>query len=102
MEKFLTKSTEVLFQEPLSDPSEAVPSAEEDETADVLVESEDGPHCHETPAEADAEDIASDYLYSPHHYDADKYREIYVAGASQCIYTEEIEGTAVFKQDFNP
>ena len=78
-----------LFHKALSYPSEAVPAAEEDEAADVLVEGEDCPHGHETPAQADAEDVASDYLYSPHHYDADKYREIYVAGASQCIYTEE-------------
>ena len=90
-----------LFHKALSYPSEAVPAAEEDKAADVLVEGEDGPHGHEAPAQADAEDIAYDDLHSPHHDDADKYREIYIAGASEGVHTEEIEGAAVFKQYFD-
>ena len=77
-----------LFKEPFPDPSEAVPAAEEDEAADVLVEGKYGPHGHETPAQADAEDIASDHLYSPHYDDSDEYREIYIPGASEGIHAE--------------
>ena len=71
-----------LFQEAFADPFEAVPAAEEDEAADVLVEGEDGPHRDESPAEGDAEDIASYDLYAPHHNDAYEDREIDVAGAA--------------------
>ena len=49
-----------LFQKSLSDPSEAVPAAEEYEAADVLVEGEDGPHGNESPSEADAEDVTAE------------------------------------------
>ena len=102
MEKFLTKSTEVLFQEPLSDPSEAVPAAEEDEASDVFVEGEDRPHGYQAPAEGDAEDVASDDLNAPHDDDSDDNREIDVTCASKGVHAEEVEGTAVFKQDLHP
>ena len=75
---------------------------DEDEAADVFVEGEDGPHGHEAPAETDAEYIASDHLHAPHDYDSENDREIYVTGASEGVHAEEIEGTAVFKQDFYP
>ena len=93
---------DVLFHKSFSDPFEAVPAVDEDEAADVLVEGEDGPHGHETPAETYAEYIASDHLYAPHDDDSENYREVDVTGASEGVHAEEIEGTAVFKQDFDP
>ena len=91
-----------LFQKCLADPFEAVPAADEDEASDVLIEGEDCPHGDESPTESDSEDVASDHLYAPHHDDSDNYREIDVACASEGIHTEEVEGTAVFKQYLHP
>lgn len=58
------------LNECFSDPSEAVPTMDKDEAADVFVEGEDSPHGHETPAETYAEYIASDHLYAPHDDDS--------------------------------
>ena len=102
MEKFLTKSTEVLFQEPLSDPFEAVPAAEEDEASDVFVEGEDRPHGYQAPAEGDAEDVASDDLNAPHDDDSDDNREIDVTCASEGVHAEEIERTTVLEEYLYP
>ena len=85
-----------------ADPLEAVPAVDEDQAADVLVEGEDRPHRDEAPAKRDSEEVASDHLYRPHHDDAYDYREIDVAGASQRVDSEEVEGSAVFQQDFYP
>ena len=41
-----------LFEEAFADPFEAVPAAEEDEAADILIKGEDCPHCYESPAES--------------------------------------------------
>lgn len=98
----LCASCYILFQKPFPNPSETVPAAEEDEASDVLVKGEDGPHGHEAPSHADAEDIASDYLYAPHNDDSHAYRVIDVTRASEGVHAEEIEGTAVFKQHFDP
>ena len=89
-------------EEAFADPFEAVPAADEDEAADVLVEGEYGPHGDEAPSERDAEDVASHYLYSPHHDDAYDHREIDVAGTSEGVYAEEVQGTSVFKEHFYP
>ena len=75
---------------------------DEDETADVLVEGEDCPHGDEAPSEGDAEDVASDYLYTPHHDDAEDYREVDVTSASEGVHTEEVEGAAVLKENLYP
>ena len=91
-----------LFQEAFADPFETVPSAEEDEASDVLVEGEDGPHGNEAPSEGDTQDIAAHYLYAPHHYDADNHRIVYVTCASEGIDTEEIQCASVFKQNLDP
>lgn len=96
------KIMDVLFHKALSYPFEAVPAVEEDEASDVLVEGEDGPHGDETPSEGDAEDVASDHLYAPHHDDAEDYREVDVTCASESIHAEEIEGTAILEEYFHP
>ena len=92
----------MLFKELLPNPFEAAPAVHEDKAADVFVESEDYPHCYESPAKCNTEDIAADYLYSPHHDDSQDDREIDVSGTSECIYAEEVEGTTMFKYDFHP
>ena len=74
----------------------------EDETTDVFVESEDHPHCYESPAKGTTEEIAADYLYTPHHDDSQDDREIDVSCTSECVYAEEVEGTAMFKSYFHP
>ena len=91
-----------LFQEAFADPFEAVPAADEDKAADVLVEGEDGPHRYKSPAERNSEQVASYHLYAPHDYDSENHREIDVSGASERVYSEEIQGTAVFKEDLYP
>ena len=96
------KIMDVLFHKALSYPFEAVPAAEEDEASDVLVEGEDGPHGDETPSEGDAEDVASDHLYAPHHDDSEDYREVDVTCASKGIHAEEVEGASVFEEDLHP
>ena len=89
-------------EEAFADPFEAVPAADEDEAADVLVEGEYGPHGDEAPAEGDAQDVASDDLYAPHDDDSEDNREIDVSCASEGVYAEEVQGTSVFKEHFYP
>ena len=91
-----------LLQESFSHPLETVPTVDEDEAADVLVEGKDGPHGDETPTHANAEHIAADDLHRPHHDDAYVHGEIDVTGAAEGIYAEEIECTSVFKQHLYP
>ena len=92
----------MLFQEAFADPLEAVPAVDEDEAADVLVEGEDQPHCDKAPSECDTENIASDHLYAPHHDDSEDDREVDVTGASEGIYAEEIERTAILQEHLDP
>ena len=75
---------------------------DEDKTADVLVEGEYRPHGDESPSERDAEEVASDHLYAPHHDDAEDYREVDVSGASEGVHSEEVERAAMLEQDFYP
>ena len=102
MEKFQTKSTDVLFQESLADPFEAVPAVDEDEAADVFVEGEYCPHGDEAPAEGDAKDVAADNLYAPHDDDSEDHREIDVTCTSEGIHAEEVEGAAVLEEYLHP
>ena len=72
-----------IAHEAFSYPFEAVPAAEEDQSADVFVEGENRPHRDKSPAEGYSQDKAAHYLHSPHHDDSDYDREIDVTGASE-------------------
>ena len=46
----------------------AIPAADENEAADILVQQEGYPHAADTPAEGEAEKVSHTYSYTPLHH----------------------------------
>lgn len=71
-------------------PSLALPSPDEDESADVFVESEGYPHADKSETEYESEQPAKEDSDYPHDGDADIEREVDIANAPENIGIEDV------------
>ena len=86
-----------LFQESFPCPFETVPTADKYKSANVFVESKDGPHGYQSPPHTDAKNVTANDLYRPHHSDAYVHRKIDVTSTPEGIHSEEVECPSVFR-----
>lgn len=79
-------------------PFHAIPAADENEAADILVQQEGYPHAADTPAEGKAEKVSHTYSYTPLHHQPYVEGVVDISCRTKGVGGEDVDGAAYFEE----
>lgn len=79
-------------------PFHAIPAADENEAADILVQQEGYPHAADTPAEGEAEKVSHTYSYTPLHHQPYVEGVVDISCRTKGVGGEDVDGAAYFEE----